>query len=70
IMTKAILFVLLLISIYRINASTPLSILTSDAKELTSIHKEYLNIPTYGKFIKQSRETECNYMKKCCPSLR
>ncbi|CAF4262935.1 unnamed protein product [Adineta steineri] len=69
-MTKAILFVLLLISIYQINASIPLSTLKSDAKELTSIHKEYLNIPIYGIFRQQFRETSCNYMKKCCSDLR
>ncbi|CAF0732994.1 unnamed protein product [Adineta steineri] len=69
-MTKAILFVLLLISIYQINASIPLSTLTSDAKELTSLTKEVLNIPAYGNYFKQYRVAACNYMKKCCPSLR
>ncbi|CAF4149782.1 unnamed protein product, partial [Adineta steineri] len=69
-MTKAILFVLLLISIYQINATIPLSTLKSDAKELISLTKEVLNIPAYGNYFKQYRETACNYMKKCCPSLR
>ncbi|CAF4304335.1 unnamed protein product, partial [Adineta steineri] len=69
-MTKAILFVLLLISIYRINASIPLSTLKSDAKELTSIFKEFINIPTFGNFIKRYGANICNYMKKCCPGLR